>query len=116
MGNPGYDAQHYTVDLAIPTDDLGYIEATTTMEAVATVDLPTFHLDFLGLDISTVSVDGVAAEFSRNGPELIITPTTPIAAGENFEVSVTYSGRPESYYDPQFAYYGPALPGGWQQP
>ena len=52
MGNPGYDAQHYTVDIAIPTADLKYIEATTTMEAVATADLPTFDLDFLGLDIS----------------------------------------------------------------
>ncbi len=115
MGNPGYDAQHYTVDLAIPTDDLGYIEATTTMEALATADLPTFDLDFLGLDVSAVAVNGAAAEFSRNGPELIITPATPIAAGESFEVSVTYSGRPETYNDPQFAYYGSLLPIGWHE-
>jgi aminopeptidase N len=115
MGNPGYDAQHYTLDIAIPTDDLKYIEATTTMEAVATADLPTFNLDFLGLDISEISVNGVAAAFSRNGPELTITPATPIAAGESFEVSVAYSGHPEPYNDPQMAYYGSILTGGWRE-
>ena len=115
MGNPGYDAQHYTVDIAIPTDDLGYIEATTTMEAVATADLPTFNLDFLGLDISEIAVNGVAADFSRNGPELTITPATPVAAGESFSVSVTYSGHPEPYNDPQIAYYGSLMTGGWRE-
>lgn len=105
MGNPGYDAQHYTLDIAIPTDDLKYIEATTTIEAIATAELPTFNLDFLGLDISAIAVDGVAADFSRNGPELTITPATPIAAGANFTVSVTYSGYPEPYIDPQLVIY-----------
>ncbi len=114
MGNPGYDAQHYTLDIAIPTDDLNYIEATTTIEAVATADLPTFTLVFLGLDTAEIAVNGVPPDSSRNGRELTITPATPIAAGESFEVSVTYSGRPEPYNDPQFAYYGPLLTGGWR--
>src|SRR5690349_5601494 len=97
MGNPGYDTQHYTLDISIPTKDLKYIEATTTIEAIATADLPTFGLDFLGLDISAITVDGVAAKFSRNGPKLTITPAKPVATGKNFTVSVTYSGHPEPF-------------------
>ncbi|MFN8464470.1 MAG: M1 family metallopeptidase [Caldilineaceae bacterium] len=115
MGNPGYDAQHYTLDMVISNDDLKYIAATTTIEAIATADLPTFNLDFLGLYISAIAVDGVAADFSRKGQELTIVPATPIAAGAHFVVSVTYSGHPEPYLDPQFVLYGAEFWTGWRE-
>lgn len=114
-GNPGYDTQHYTLDIVISTNDLNYIAATTTIEAAATADLPTFNLDFLGLYISAITVDGVAADFSRKGQELTITPATPIAAGANFVVSVTYSGHPEPYLDPQLILYGAEFWTGWRE-
>lgn len=114
-GNPGYDAQHYTLDIIITSDDLKYIAATATIKAIATADLPTFNLDFLGLYISTITVDGVAADFSRKGQELTITPATWIAAGAYFVVSVTYSGHPEPYTDPQLAIYGADFWTGWRE-
>lgn len=108
-GNPGYDAQHYTIELAVASDDLHYINGTTTIEALATSDLPSFNLDFLGLTINGITVDGTETSFSRDGQELTITPATPIAEGASFSVSVNYEGRPEPYADPAMTLYHPPL-------
>ncbi|MCB0089760.1 MAG: M1 family metallopeptidase, partial [Caldilineaceae bacterium] len=72
---------------------------STTMEALATDELASFDLDFMGLEISAVTVDGIAAAFSRDRQELTITPSAPIAADANFTVSVAYSGTPEPNQD-----------------
>ncbi|NTU83133.1 MAG: M1 family metallopeptidase, partial [Chloroflexales bacterium] len=79
------------------------ISGTTTIEALATDALPSFDLDFLGLEVSAVTVDGAAANFSRSGQELKITPASPIAAGATFTVAVTYAGQPQPYHDPALA-------------
>ncbi|MCB0109762.1 MAG: hypothetical protein KDE53_27760, partial [Caldilineaceae bacterium] len=97
-GNPGYDAQHYTIDLAVDVAT-NTIDGSTTMEALATDELASFDLDFMGLEISAVTVDGIAAAFSRDRQELTITPSAPIAADANFTVSVAYSGTPEPNQD-----------------
>ncbi|MFN8459680.1 MAG: M1 family aminopeptidase, partial [Anaerolineae bacterium] len=110
-GNPGYDVQHYTIELAVDVET-NTIEGSTTIEALATSDLPTFNLDFMGLEISAVSVDGSEAEFSRNGQELTITPAAPIAAKASFTVNVAYNGVPEPNPDPALAIV-PAL-NGWR--
>ena len=47
-----------------------------------------------------VTVDGVAAGFSRSGSELTVRPALALAQGEEFSVSVDYSGTPEPIHDP----------------
>ncbi len=111
-GNRGYDVQHYTIELTAAPDP-STIAGTTTIEALASDALASFNLDFLGLDISAVTVDGAAATFSRNGQELTVTPATPITAGAPFSVAVTYAGQPQLYPDPGLALQQVTL--GWKE-
>lgn len=94
LGNGGYDVGHYHIDISV-NPETAELEATTTISATATETLGTFNLDFLGLEISELTVDGNAADHERSGPELRISPMGGIVAGEEFEVAVTYSGRPQ---------------------
>lgn len=102
LGNSGYDAQHYTLDLAWD-DGTNTLSGTVTMDAAATHDLSAFNLDFVGFDIEAITVNGEEASFSRGGRELTITPAEPLANGENFTTAVSYSGVPgegvPNYYD-----------------
>ena len=99
LGNSGYDVTHY--DLALDVDpDATAIDGVTTVHAVSTSELEAIYLDLSGLEVSTVKVDGTAAEFSRQDAELIVQPTTPVPAGVSFTVEVAYSGTPERIDDP----------------
>ncbi len=42
-----------------------------------------------------MTIDGAAAGFERVDGELVVTPQTPIPAGEDFVVAVTYHGSPQ---------------------
>lgn len=94
MGNSGYDALHYTLDLDLDVDG-GQIRAgVTTIDTLALIELCAFNLDFRGLDISSITVDGAPAQFSRRGVELTVVPAAPIAPGQAFTTTVTYAGVP----------------------
>lgn len=93
LGNGGYDALHYTLDIDVDMDT-NTLNALVTMEATATHDLSAFNLDFIGYTIEKLTVNGQPASFLRDGGELIITPTDPIAAGERFTVVTAYTGSP----------------------
>jgi aminopeptidase N len=99
LGNGGYDVQHYTLDLTV-SDDLTALDGVVTIEAVATQDLAAFNLDFLGMTVREVSVDGAEAEFVRDGGELTITPAQPVAVGAAFAVVVSYFGTPNEDVPP----------------
>ncbi len=93
LGNGGYDATHYDLQLAW-NDVTDEIAGTVTIEAEATQDLSTFNLDFLGFTISRLEVNGADASYMRSGRELKITPVESLSQGSPFTVSVTYSGVP----------------------
>lgn len=99
LGNGGYDVLHYDIDLDVEPSE-NTIDAVTTITAVATEDLDKFNLDFLGLEVSVVSIDGVDAEFSRDGQEMTIQPAGPVSSGAQFTVAVSYSGTPQPVDDP----------------
>lgn len=104
LGNGGYDALHYTLELSI--DPIGNtLSGNCTIEARATQSLSAFNLDFSGLTIEQVTVNGQAAEYQRKESELTITPAEPLNDGDTFTVSVTYSGTPQA---------SPALGGPWK--
>ncbi len=98
LGNGGYDVDHYDIELAWDETD-GAIEATTTIRATATQDLSQFNLDLHALDVGAVAVDGALAEHETSERELEIVPPTPIGDGEEFTVTVEYSGVPEPITD-----------------
>ena len=99
LGNGGYDAQHYTIDLDLDIEKGVIRDGVTTIDAVATQALSAFNLDYRGPRIRSITVDGVPATFAREGGELTVTPAAPIAGGQPFQVAVTYRGMPDGGED-----------------
>jgi len=92
-GNGGYDVLNY--DITFDWDDgERSIDAETTLSLVATQNLTQFNIDLIGFDISAISINGEAADFSRQERELIIRPATPLTEGEAADVVIAYAGRP----------------------
>jgi aminopeptidase N len=91
-GNGGYDVSHYGIALRYRPNSRRAV-ATTVLSAAATQGLSRFNLDFRGPRMTEVTVDGSPAGFTREGQELIVTPRSPIDDGDEFEVSVAYSGK-----------------------
>lgn len=107
-GNGGYDVTAYDVGISYDprTRELS---GDTLVTATATAALTRFNLDLTGLAVSSVEVDGAAAEHERDGgQELVVTPAEPLAEGQEFAVRVVYAGEPEAEKD------GPLGAGGWQ--
>lgn len=100
-GNSGYDAAKYTV--RIKYDPTGKrLTGRTTMTAQATEQLTRLHLDFHGMDVAKVTIDGNAAQFTRDGDELIIVPAAAIGAKQQFAAEVEYEGVPTPISSPGF--------------
>ncbi|MGW2783968.1 M1 family metallopeptidase [Streptomyces populi] len=99
LGNGGFDARHYALDVAYDpgTDRL---DGVTTLTARATRNLSAFDLDLQKLDVTRIAVNGRTARFTREGDEIRITPRGPLARGKDFTVTVTYGGVPEPLNGP----------------
>jgi aminopeptidase N len=98
-GNGGYDVQHYDLDVRYdPATDV--LTGVATIEAQAVQDLSRFDLDFVGLEIRSLTVDGDAAAWSRDGQELTITPEDVLPDGATFTTVVSYDGVPQTIVDP----------------
>jgi aminopeptidase N len=101
LGNGGYDARHYDLDLRYATSAPSQgVDGTMTMSAVATQALSRFDLDFRGTGLASVSVDGRPARFARHGGELVITPARPIHDGATFVVQVRHFTSEPTVADP----------------
>ncbi|MFT3864868.1 MAG: M1 family metallopeptidase [Solirubrobacterales bacterium] len=98
-GNRGYDVQHYDVTLGYQPRS-GELNVRDVVEARATSGLRRFSLDLDGLQVTSVSVDGAAAEYSRGRGKVKVVPATPIAKGEAFTVELHYQGVPRKVTDP----------------
>ena len=94
FGNGGYNTLTYTLDIIINNVDTSKLEATTTIEAVATEELSRFNLDFAGFEITSLTVNDEAAEFERKGQELTVIPAQALSKDEAFTVAVSYQGVP----------------------
>jgi aminopeptidase N len=95
FGNGGYDVQHYLLDLTVNDVATSDLDGITTIQARATQDLGSFNLDFIGFEITIITVNGQPADFRRSGQELTITPSTLLAENESFTVEVQYQGSPD---------------------
>jgi hypothetical protein len=113
IGNGGYDALHYALELNYdPANNLFRPGTATTMRARATQDLSEFSLDFQDLEVTEVTVDGEPAEFEQVLAEpplpgggtqpmkLVVKPAAGIPDGEEFQVRVEYEGAPVEVIDP----------------
>src|SRR5260221_3023185 len=98
LGNGGYDALHYILELTVDVDK-NVISGTVEIDAQATQDLSAFNLDFVGFEISALTVDNIPAKYSRTEHELTIMPAKPLLNGKTFTTSITYSGTPNTAQD-----------------
>lgn len=127
QGNGGYDALHYDINLKVDvatSATAGAVASTTFTTATASIQaattgapLSSYAFDFQGststlanatLNVDSVTVNGVAATFSRietttttnattDVHKLIVTPSTPVSG--TFTTVVTYSGKPVVHTD-----------------
>ncbi len=95
LGNPGYDVEHYLVELTVDPA-ANTLAGRVSITAAATADLDIFRLDLLGLTVDHTVVDGTDAPSTREGPKLVIDPAGLIPAGETFTVAVGYHGTPRN--------------------
>jgi aminopeptidase N len=98
-GNRGYDVQHYEVTLGYQPRS-GTLIARDVVRARATSGLTEFSLDLDGLKVTSVSVDGEAADYSRGRGKVKVVPATRIAKGQRFTVELRYQGLPRKVVDP----------------
>lgn len=94
LGNSGYDVQQYDLQLALDPA-LPQVQGTARIQAVTAVDqLSQLSLDFIGFDVTQVSVEGTAVSHQRENGKLIVDLPQPLAAGAGFEMAIGYSGTP----------------------
>ncbi len=93
LGNSGYDARHYDLDLIVDVKQ-NALAGTATITALALEELRTFHLDFAGLSVDDVAINGTAVDWDYKSHELIAIPLLPVPADREFTVTVEYSGYP----------------------
>jgi aminopeptidase N len=98
-GNSGYNVVHYEVNLGYQPRS-GMLDARDVVEAVATTRLTNFSLDLDGLKVTSVSVDGERAKWTRGRGKVKITAAKPIPKGEGFAVELRYQGVPRKVTDP----------------
>jgi aminopeptidase N len=95
FGNGGYDVKRYNINLNVSDVSTSALTGLVNIRATATQSLSSFNLDFIGFEIASITVNGKAATFTRDGQELTITPAEPLLVGERFRVRVKYKGSPE---------------------
>jgi aminopeptidase N len=99
-GNGGYAVLDYDLDLdyRVATNRLNGV---AVIRATATMPLERFSLDFAGLSVVKVTVDGERPRKLAETPrKLVITPEHPIADGGEFTVVVRYRGAPHPIRSP----------------
>ncbi len=97
-GNGGYDVSHYDLKLTyVPDTDT--LTGVATISAKATQNLSAFNLDFVGLDLREVRVDGAKAKTTRLDQELTVTPKHGLRNGQRFTVVAKYDGIPTTLED-----------------
>jgi aminopeptidase N len=94
IGNGGYDARHYGLDLDY-TVATKRLNGVATIDAVATQDLSRFSFDLTSWNaVRGVTVDGRPARFAVDAQrsKLQITPPRGIRDGRRFRTVVRYGG------------------------
>ncbi len=94
LGNGGYDVQRYDIALAVDMNS-GVIDGDVTIEAKALQLLESFSLDFSGLEVLELKVNGQKTRVWRSGAEMLVIPEALIKEGTDFRVEVKYRGVPE---------------------
>jgi aminopeptidase N len=98
-GNGGYDVGHYHLGIRYhPRTDV--LAGRATIRARATQRLSRFNLDFVGLRVRSIRVNGEPAAWSRTRHELTVVPRQRLRRDGSFTVRVRYGGIPRLTANP----------------
>ena len=99
-GNRGYNVRHYGLRIRYnPATD--QLHGNARIWARAHKQLSRFNLDFVGLRVGSVAVNGRRARWSRpNEHELVVTPARALPDARAFMVRVRYHGVPQVFRTP----------------
>jgi len=114
IGNTGYDARRYDIELDYDPAANRFRSARTKMVARATKTLSRFSLDFQDLDVDRVKVNGHPARFAQveakpdlsplpevtQPMKLVVRPERRVRKGDRLKVVVRYDGTPVMITDP----------------
>ena len=90
-----FDVQHYDIQLSLPSTG-SRITGTTDIRAVVARGRPdTLPLDFTGLAVDSVLVNGVPVDASYRDGRLLVPLTGGVRAGQELRVRVAYAGTPD---------------------
>ena len=92
----GYDIAHYRLELDLSRPASGRFEAIATLRGDVAAGADRVDLDFIGLEVGSVLLDGAPAEFGRVGSVLTIGPFEPSADVTEREIRIEYGGAPEN--------------------
>jgi aminopeptidase N len=98
-GNGGYDVADYDLNL-VYDPRARELDGVATITATATQNLTSFNLDFTGLNVESITIDGSGVEWEHDDTELVVQPAAPLVSGATFTTVVSYGGRPRGYGDP----------------
>lgn len=91
----GFDAIHYDIRLTLPATG-SVIEGTTEIQVALTPKAPAIlSLDFTGLQVTGVRVDGTASRFVHEQGRLLVPVPRTGASGSQTRVAVDYRGTPD---------------------
>jgi aminopeptidase N len=91
--NAAVDVLHYRVEITLAADGSAIEAATELTVRPVVAPLDSLQLDFAGLTIESVTVNGNAASYERTGDRLSIA--TRRLTNEPFRVAVRYHGKPK---------------------
>ena len=92
-----YDVLHYEINMNIdiPGDSVRsaavFIDCRSETDTLSVVDL-----NFLGMTIDSITVDGAAVSYDRQGDQLLVDLGATVSQGDSFQVAVYYHGRPQT--------------------
>ena len=91
-----FDALHYDIHLTLPLAGAVIAGTTEITLAVAGNAPDTLALDFTGLAVTSVRIDGVAARFVHEAGKLRIPlPGSPAGRDRTLRIAVDYTGTPD---------------------
>ncbi len=109
-GSAAIDVQNYYLQIDWDARS-GAIDAKAILSILPTMSIPNVVLDFHGLQISSVLVNGKKSGFERMGDKLFIKLPRAAERGQSLKVEIDYHGVPQPMADEMVQGWGP-LPSG----
>ncbi len=92
-----YDVRHYEIDMDIDIPGDSVRSAVVFITAASETDtLTTADLNFIGMTIDSITVDGDPANYLWEPDQLLVDLGAAVSEGDSFQVAVYYHGRPQT--------------------